>query len=167
MATLTLPVYGLAYLSDPSGAGSIDGFLSEHNRGSANISQEIIENKKRTINGTMRSYVVTYKRSFSFSWENIPADYAHTVDGFKGGKDMLDFYAEYYSREFYLYVFSRDNVVRINNLTNKLNNIDSDGERYTVRFSDFQNDIVKRNVYMERTTNPTDFWNVSFSLEEV
>jgi len=167
MATVILPVYGLVYLSDPSGAGSVDGFLSEHNRGEAGFTPEIIENKKRTVNGTMRSYVVTSKRTFNFSWDMIPADYAHTVDGYKGGADMLEFYATYYSREFYLYTFSRDNVVKINNLTNKLNNINNDGERYTVRFSNFQYDIIKRNVYVERTTTPTDLWNVSFSLEEV
>ena len=167
MAAVTLPVYGLVYLSDPAGGGAKDGFLSEHNRREAGITPDIIENKKRTVDGTMRSYVVTYKRTFNFSWDMIPADSAHTVDGYKGGKDVLDFYTTYFDREFYLYNLSRENVVKITNLTNKLNNINQDGERYTVRFSDFQYDIVKRNVYMERTSTPTDFWNVSFSLEEV
>lgn len=161
---LTLPVNSLVYLKDIGGAGTKDGFLSEHNRGEAGISIEIIENRKRTVSGALRSYVVAQKTTFDFSWENIPASYSHTVDGYKGGWDLLDFYRSYYDKEFYVFLYSREQAAR----TTSQANVIAAGDRYTVRFADFSYDIIKRNVRMERGVSAiTDLWNVSFSLEEV
>ena len=160
---LTLPVNSLVYFKD-TGAGAKDGFLSEHNRRELSVSEEIIENRKRTVNGTMRSYVVAQKSSFQVSWEGIPAIAAHTLDGYKGGWDLLDFYRSYFDKEFYIFLYSRDLATRGTNEATVI----AAGDRYTVRFSDFSYDIVKRNVRMERGVSTiTDLWNVSLSLEEV
>jgi hypothetical protein len=185
---ITLPIHGAVYLQDTSRTGTttaqsapVDGFLSEHNRGAANISTEIIDNRKRTVSGTLRSYFVATKKTFSFSWENLPADYAHTVDGQlvptsnviigMGGNDFLNFYESYYNKAFYLYIINR-NATRTSGITQA--NINTDlaaantaGERYLVMFKDFQYEIVKRNVKMVSTAAATDFWNVDASFEEV
>lgn len=161
---LTLPVNSLVYFKEIGGAGTKDGFLSEHNRSAANISKEIIENRKRTVDGSLRSYVVAQKTTFELSWDGIPATYQHTVDGYKGGWDLLDFYKSYFDKEFYLYLYSRELAAR----TTTEAAVNSAGDRYTVRFSDFSYEIVKRNVRMERGVSAiTDLWNVSLSLEEV
>jgi hypothetical protein len=160
---LTLPVNSLIYFKD-TGAGAKDGFLSEHNRSELNVTEEIIENRKRTVNGTMRSYVVAQKTSFQVSWDGLPATYQHTLDGYKGGWDILDFYRSYYDKEFYVFLYSRDLAAR-GTLESA---VISAGDRYTMRFSDFSYDIAKRNVRMERGVSViTDLWNVSLSLEEV
>lgn len=162
---LILPVNSLVYFKDIGGAGTKDGFLSEHNRGEASISKDIIENRKRTVSGTLRSYVVAQKTTLDFSWEELPATYQHTLDGYKGGWDLLDFYKSYFDKEFYVYLYSREYAAR----TTTQNQVTQDADdRYKVRFSDFSYDILKRNVRMERGVSAiTDLWNVSLSLEEV
>jgi hypothetical protein len=188
MPQLTLPVHSIVYLQDPARTGlttaqsaPVDGFLTEHNRGEASISTEIIGNNSRTVTGTMRSYVVATKKKFSFNWSDIPADYAHTVDGLlvptsgviygMGGNDMLNFYEAYYNKSIYLYIINR-NAVRTSGLTQTnintdLGNANTAGERYRVLFTNFSYDIVKRNVKTSPSLSATDLWNVDISLEEV
>jgi hypothetical protein len=47
--------------------------LSDHNRGELGINIERIEQKRRMVNGTMRSYHVADKRSVSISWDMLPS----------------------------------------------------------------------------------------------
>ena len=47
--------------------------LSDHNRGELGINFERIEQKRRMVNGTMRSYHVADKRSISISWDMLPS----------------------------------------------------------------------------------------------
>ena len=47
--------------------------LSDHNRGEINMAQQRIENRLRTINGTMRSYHTADKLNLSVSWSNLPS----------------------------------------------------------------------------------------------
>jgi hypothetical protein len=163
MPQLTLPVHSLVYLQDPARLGlttaqtaPVDGFLTEHNRAAPSISTTIIGNNKRTITGSMRNYTVATKKSFSFSWAMVPADYAHTADGLlvptsnviygMGGNDMLNFYEAYYNKSIYL---------------------NTAGERYRVLITEFSYDIIKRNVKTSPSLSATDLWNVNLGLEEV
>jgi hypothetical protein len=174
MPQLTLPVHSIVYLQDPARTGlttaqsaPVDGFLTEHNRGEASISTEIIGNNSRTVTGTMRSYVVATKKKFSFNWSDIPADYAHTVDGLLVPTSGVI----YYNKSIYLYIINR-NAVRTSGLTQTnintdLGNANTAGERYRVLFTNFSYDIVKRNVKTSPSLSATDLWNVDISLEEV
>ena len=82
--------------------------LTDHNRQPIDIGYEIIEKAQRMANGTMRKYVVSKKKRFSVSWNEIPSGtgtpanpasssttyggYTMTVDGYKGGAWMKSFY---------------------------------------------------------------------------
>jgi hypothetical protein len=96
--------------------------LSDHNRGEINISTTRIEERKRTINGRMRSYHIADKLSISWNWNNLPSrahdDFAYfnasgkanfgvsefddrtkvteyTADGGAGGVEILDWYEKH------------------------------------------------------------------------
>jgi hypothetical protein len=47
--------------------------LSDHNRGELGMTIERIEQKRRMVNGTMRSYHVADKTSISVDWEMLPS----------------------------------------------------------------------------------------------
>jgi hypothetical protein len=47
--------------------------LSDHNRGELGMNIERIEQKRRMVNGTMRSYHVADKTSISIEWEMLPS----------------------------------------------------------------------------------------------
>lgn len=47
--------------------------LSDHNRSEISMSQQRIENRLRTINGTMRSYHTADKINLSTSWNMLPS----------------------------------------------------------------------------------------------
>lgn len=161
--TMTLPAYSALYLKDISGSGTKDGFLSEHGRGPVSITPDIIQNKRRTVNGSLRSYVTTYKHKIDVSWDDLPSSTNQTLDGYKGGDAMFSFYTTYYNSPFYLYVFSDSAVVKSTNFTSDLGNAD----RYTVVIDSFDYEITKRNVRMENVSGVTDLWQVSLTLEEV
>jgi hypothetical protein len=191
MPALSLPIHGIVYLQDVARVGlttaqsaPADGFLTEHKRSGASVSTEIIGNNKRTVNGTMRAYVVSTKRKFSFQWELVPADYAHTIDGQlvatsnviygMGGNDMLNFYETYYNKAIYMYILNRTTTktgggaaLTQANINTDLSNANTAGERYKVLINDFTYDVKKRNVKMGAGLTATDLWNVSMSFEEV
>jgi hypothetical protein len=47
--------------------------LSDDNRAEINITPTRIENRRRMINGTMRSYHIADKNVYSVNWENLPS----------------------------------------------------------------------------------------------
>jgi len=47
--------------------------LSDHNRGELSMTIERIEQKRRMVNGTMRSYHVADKTSISIDWDMLPS----------------------------------------------------------------------------------------------
>jgi hypothetical protein len=200
MPALFLPIHGLVYLQDTARVGlttaqtaPVDGFLSEHNRKQADMSTLIVGSSTRTVTGTMRAYRVAHKKEFSFSWDLVPADYQHTVDGQlvptsnvimgMGGYNMLKFFESYYDKAFYMYILNRNalktsGVTQANINTDLANAVNADsgtgppgtaehGDRFLVQFTDFSYDIVKRNVKTSPSLDPTDLWNVSMSLEEI
>jgi hypothetical protein len=187
MPPLSLPIHGIVYLQDIARVGlttaqsaPADGFLTEHKRTSASVSTEIIGSNKRTVNGTMRAYIVSTKKKFSFQWDLVPADYAHTIDGQlvatsnvvygMGGNDMLNFYETYYNKAIYLYVLNRATTktgLTQANINTDLATANTAGERYKVLIKDFTYDVKNRNVKMAAGLTATDLWNVSMSFEEV
>lgn len=116
--------------------------ITDHNRSSLSISPERIEKKQRMANGIMRKYIIADKRTFSCSWEMLPKKTVQTVDGFWGGEAMEDFWSST-PGSFALEI------------------TDGDGEvyTYTVMFSEFSKEIVKR--------GSVDFWQISVTMEEV
>jgi hypothetical protein len=77
--------------------------LTDHNRQPIAFDYEIIERSSRMADGTMRKFVVAKKIKVSTSWRDLPSGtfvpttgknqgYNMTVDGYKGGAWIKDFY---------------------------------------------------------------------------
>lgn len=116
--------------------------ITDHNRSDLQISVERIETSKRMANGTLRKYVVADKRTFGTSWDDLPHDAAWTVDGFWGGRQIEEFYNNN-AGSFVLRLTMGDGTI----------------ESYTVVFTSFSKDILKRGEF--------DFWQVSVEMEEI
>lgn len=116
--------------------------ITEHNRKGLSIDFEPIERDSRMANGRLRRYRVANKRTFSTSWDMLPKGVSFAVDGKWAGGAMESFYN------------SNPGAFEL-----KLYNIDATVETYTVMFSDFSKEIVKRGAY--------DFWNISVTMKEV
>lgn len=119
-----------------------DNPITEHNRKPLNIDPDRIERKARMANGTMRKYTTTTKKTFAVSWDMLPKGVSFAVDGAWAGGAIEAFYNAT-TGPFEL----------------ELTNIDTTVETYTVMFSDFSKEIVKRGAF--------DFWNISVTMEEV
>lgn len=186
MGTLTNGLYvptGQEIGADSSlTTGGINQFLilSDHNRSEIKFSKERIEQRKRTINGRMRSYHIADKNKINFSWENLPSrgyyqkpnynssgqspaykviDQEHTADGGAGGVEILDWY-ENHTGPFWMFLaydkydnFGKDNAA--------YGHLGQYNEIIQVYFSDFNYTISKRGA------STFDLWNIDVSLEEV
>lgn len=151
---------------------------SDHNRKEINITQERIENRRRMINGTMRSYHTADKLTVSTSWENLPSrafstevswdtsgnliesisgTTEYTVDGGAGGVQLLDWY-ESHPGPFYCFL-SYDKYSNFN--SDEYNHLNQYSQVLHVYFSSFEYTISKRGA-----TNH-DLWNIAVTLEEV
>ena len=116
--------------------------ITDHNRSPLSVDVERIENKQRMADGTMRKYVIADKRTFSCSWDQLPTTDARTADGKWGAVAIENFYNSN-PGSFSLQLFMGDGT----------------STTYTVMFSDFSREVVKR--------GSTDFWNINVTLEEV
>lgn len=150
--------------------------LSDHNRSELQFSKNRIENRQRTINGTMRSYHVADKLEISFSWTDLPSrafnkdpmfsasaglatainlkDY--TVDGGAGGVDILDWYENHKGAFWMLLAYDKHNEFS----TNEYDYLSQYNQLVQVYFSSFEYSVTKRGG------STHDFWNISVSLEE-
>ena len=150
--------------------------LSDHNRSEISIGKERIENRKRMINGTMRSYHISDKLTFSLSWDMLPSrafskdpefnslgqitaqgisDY--TADNGAGGVDIEAWYESHQGPFYMLLSYDKYNEFS----SNKYDRLREYSQVSQVYFSSCEFSIVKRGG-----TNH-DLWNVSVSLEEV
>jgi hypothetical protein len=166
----------------PSG-NELEDFLilSDHNRKDIKVEQERIENRKRMINGTMRSYHVADKTKYSWSWDMLPSrgytqepsftslgglertqnpdpvlgiqtlPLLYTADGGAGGSDLLKWYEDHRGPFFMLMAYDKSQYSNLNSYT----------EVFEVYFSSFNYEVVKRGLTSH------DFWNISVNLEEV
>jgi hypothetical protein len=129
----------------PIGAGlAINGNkLTDHNRTPISITPERIENRKRMANGTLRNFVVAQKVKIKTSWDNLPRQNTHSVDGFWGAESMINFYNNTFD-EFTLTVTYGDNSTK----------------DFLVMFADFSPVLRKRSGY-------TDLYSIDVTFEEV
>lgn len=135
--------------------------LTDDNRSELSVNVERIETRKRMINGRMRSYHVTDKKTFSVSWNEIPSNYSYvsekrrtSMNGTAAGKQMLQWHQNNPNSFWMMLVYDSVNPIR-----------PTDGivyrvEKYNVFFEDFNYNVVKRGSLF-------DHWNVSMSLVEV
>ena len=157
--------------------------LSDHNRSEINISPKRIEERKRTINGRMRSYHIADKLSMSWNWTNLPSrthdDFAYfdssgkanfgvsefdtrdkvteyTADGGAGGVEILDWY-ENHKGPFWMFLC----YDKYTNLTDDVfNQLPKYNQIVEVYITDFNYSIVKRGG------SNHDLWNISVTVEE-
>jgi hypothetical protein len=132
-----------------TGTGSTQAFykVTDHNRSPLAVNIERIEKKQRMADGTLRRYVVSKKRSWSCSWEDLPdkkgvSGMLSTVDGGMSASEM-EYVHDNTDGEFQVQL--RDGAGNI--------------ETVLVMISDFSKDIKKRGQGI-------DFWDVSITLEE-
>lgn len=159
--------------------GTVEGqdfiILTDHNRSEISLTNNRLENRLRTINGTMRSYHTADKLNLSVSWNMVPSrSYAsdpaydpngvytgaseeYTADGGAGGVEMLEWY-ENHSGPFYVYL-AYDKYTNFD--TNKYEHLNQYSQVLHMYFASFDYSISKRG-----STNH-DLWNVTMSLEEV
>lgn len=184
--TLTNGLYvpnGYEINSDPGSETDVnflDQFLvlSDDGRESLNFKPTRIEDRKRMINGRMRSYHVADKMTLATSWNNLPSRshngasnfnsatgtseaLAYTTDGGAGGVELLDWY-ENHTGSFWVYLSydkytNFDEMGNVNDPYNHLNQYSQIMEMY---IADFSYNVVKRGA-----TNH-DLWTVSVTLEE-
>lgn len=149
--------------------------LSDHNRGQMQFKAIRIEQRKRTINGRMRSYHVADKLSVSLSWDMIPSRSYKTsptfnssgatsatevtVDGGAGGVEMLDWYENHYG-SFYVYLAYDKYNEFAKTSPNRYAHTHEYNQVMEMFISDFSYTVVKRGK------GQGDLWNVSMTLEE-
>ncbi len=138
-----------------TGTTATGGFITDHSRSELDISYDEVGNTDRSAMGTMRGYVITRKRTFSTSWEMVPAHYSLTVDGGWSGHELLTFYNTLSNAACTLFVYNRDLATTAASPQHTVN----------VRFKDFSYTVVKRNVV--HGGSKTDYWNFDVSWEEI
>jgi hypothetical protein len=150
--------------------------LSDHNRGDISFKTNRLENRKRMVNGHMRSYHIADKMSVSFSYNLIPSrsfdgnpefdsngiatDLSlteYTADGGAGGAELLDWYSSN-PGSFYMFL-SYDKPQNFS--VGVYENLSKYSDVLEVFVSDFSYNVIKRGG-----TNH-DLWDISISLEEV
>jgi hypothetical protein len=164
---------GVPQISGTEGEDFI--ILSDHNRSDISFNTNRIENRKRMVNGHMRSYHIADKMDISFSYNLLPSRsfsgsqsftasgqyiddlIEYTADGGAGGAELLDWYSNN-PGSFYMFL-SYD---KPQNFTVGIyENLDKYSDVLEVFVSDFSYNVVKRGG-----TNH-DLWDISISLEEV
>lgn len=150
--------------------------LSDHNRSDIAFSTNRVENRKRMVNGHMRSYHIADKMNVSFSYNMLPSRSfdgdpefnangvatvsglsEYTADGGAGGAELLDWYN---SNPGSFYMFLSYDMPQ-NFSVNIYDKLDKYSDVMEVFVSDFSYNVVKRGG-----TNH-DLWDISISLEEV
>lgn len=156
-----------ALISDPQSAnngkwnlGNDYLYLSDDNRSDLSISFERIEHRQRMINGTMRSYHVADKKTYSTSWKKLPSRKEKTTewtfndrDRFGGGQEILEWYNKYSGSFWVLFVYDY-------NHNKDSQKIKENVEVVNVFFESFSYNVITRGL-------DTDLWDINLSLVEV
>lgn len=153
--------------------------LSDHNRSEISITPNRIENRKRMVNGHLRSYHIADKIGLSVSWSLLPSraysDSAQfdangklisgaltqfTADGGAGGEDLLRWYKNN-TGSFYMFL-AYDNPSAFSSASAyAIENLALYSDVLEVFFTAFDYKI------MQRGQSNHDLWNISTSFEEV
>jgi hypothetical protein len=150
--------------------------LSDHNRGEISFNASRLENRKRMVNGHMRSYHIADKMNVSFSYDLLPSRSfdgnpefnlngvqtdnsltEYTADGGAGGAELLEWYS-LNPGSFYMFL-SYDKPQSFS--VGTYDKLDKYSDVLEVFISNFSYNVIKRGG-----TNH-DLWNISISLEEV
>jgi hypothetical protein len=150
--------------------------LSDHNRSEISFNTNRLENRKRMVNGHMRSYHIADKMNISFSYDMLPSRSfdgnpefnssgiatnsgltEYTADGGAGGAELLDWYNSN-PGSFYMFL-SYDKPQ--NFTVGVYENLDKYSDVLEVFISSFSYNVVKRGG------SNHDLWDISISLEEV
>jgi hypothetical protein len=161
--------------------------LSDHNRGDISFTTNRLENRKRMVNGHMRSYHIADKMNVSFSYNLLPSRsfngnpefdsngiatdsglIEYTVDGGAGGAELLEWYSSN-PGSFYMFL-SYDKPQNFS--VGIYENLDKYSDVLEVFVSDFSYNVIKRgNITDYSGATPVvkdrDLWDISISLEEV
>ena len=151
---MTLPVGSLLYID--TGTDLVNPTwtkLSEHNRSTVSMDINRIEKTQRMSNGSLRKIWIADKRDISTSWSSLPTYSTLTVDGGYGAADL---------RSFYLNKGQGTFKVKIS-----YNAVETRDEIIVASFTSCTFSISKRNIRSTAASVPQEFWDVSFSLEEV
>jgi hypothetical protein len=163
------------------GADSVDApefiILSDDNRGDIQFTPQRIEQRKRMVNGRMRSYHVADKLTITTSWQMLPSRssdirpdfntttgapselaYMYTSDGGAGGNELLDWY-ENHKGSFWVYL-AYDKYKAFGNDDAAYLHIGQYNQVVEMYISNFSYTVKKRG-----STN-LDMWDVSVTLEE-
>jgi len=164
----------------PEGTEFLDFIiLSDHNRGPIDMGVTRIGNRKRTINGRMRSYHTADKLTISTSWDKLPsrgwpvghnigqnaginlgvnlAEYSDrfTVDGGAGGNEILEWYKGHTGSFWVLLAYDRYPVA--GDFTSL--------RKYNEKVEMFLTDDFSYRV-VQRGGSNMDFWDIDLKLEE-
>lgn len=138
-------------------------YLTDDGRAEMSVSSVRIETRERMINGTMRTWHVADKKTFSTSWTNIPSrardedggpiiseTYGNAGTHWAAGSELLDWYDSHTGGFWALMIYDREN------------NYDSiySYDLVNVTFLEMSHSVQKRG-------KTSDLWNMSMSLEEV
>lgn len=124
--------------------------ISDHGRSPLSIDQERNEKKQRMADGTLRIYLVSSKRTFTCSWENLPSEATSFLANGQSGKWMEGFYnAQRGSFK-----------IRLRAGKDRNNTTGTGLEEVTVVLTDFSKEVSKRGPAF-------DLWNIDVTLEEV
>lgn len=178
---------GFEEYSDLSAIQSSNKFLilSDHNRTDISINPNRIENSKRMVNGTLRSYHTADKLNLSTSWSLLPsrafdlrADFnqntglseitgqnrQYTVDGGAGGSEIIKWYEDH-TGPFWVFL-AYDKYTNFGTDDAAHAHLAEYNESVLMKISDINYNIVKRSG-SNSTFSGHDLWNISVSLEEV
>jgi len=178
---------GIEEYSDLSLIQSSNRFLilSDHNRSDISINPERIENSKRMVNGTMRSYHTADKLKLSTSWSLLPsrafdlrADFnqetglsditgqnrQYTVDGGAGASEIVKWYEDHVG-PFWVFL-SYDKYTNFGSNDAAHGHLAEYSEAVLMKISNIDYSIIKRSG-SSATFGGHDLWNISVSLEEV
>jgi hypothetical protein len=151
--------------------------LSDDNRAPIEFKTTRIENRKRMINGRMRSYHVADKLNINLSWNMLPSrsyfgnpnfntttgesnkTESCTSDGGAGGVEILRWY-ENNQGPFWLFL-SYDKYSNFDGTADRYSHLAEYSQVVEVYISNFEYSVQKRGGHTD------DFWNISISLEEV
>jgi len=168
--------------------------LSDDNRGAIDFSQQRIENRRRTVNGRMRSYHTADKLQISVSWDMLPsrsfsndpnfnlATGAVTTTGYSGGVKTAD--PNIYGT--YLFQYTTDGGAGGAEILDwyennkgsfwvylsydKYPNFENAGDKYKhlAEYSQVLEMFISDFSYsvVKRGGTNFDFWNISVTLEE-
>lgn len=184
--TLTNGVYvpnGYEINSDPgleTDEAFLDQFLilSDDGREPISFKPNRIEDRKRMINGRMRSYHIADKLTISTSWNNLPSrshdglsDFnsatgksltpGYTTDGGAGGVELLDWY-ENHKGSFWVYLAydKYTNFDQISGISDPYAHLQKYSQILEMYIADFSYTVSKRGG------GNHDLWNISVALEE-